>query len=153
LPIAGLLLASPKETPLTTNRNDMNSRIIDEFRANRGNVAMFRGIPLLLLHHTGAKSGRAYINPLAYLPDADRYVIFASKGGSDTNPDWYHNLVAHPNVRVELGDGSVFDARAVVAQGAERNRLYADQVARVPVFADYENKTKRVIPVVILERT
>ena len=136
---------------MTTNRNDMNARIIDEFRANHGDVAMFKSIPLLLLYHTGAKSGRAYINPLAYLPNNGRYVIFASKGGSDTNPDWYHNLVAHPDVRVELGDGSIIDARAVVAQGAERDRLYAAQVARVPVFADYEKKTQRLIPVIVLE--
>ena len=136
---------------MTTNPNDMNARIIDEFRANRGDVAMFKGIPLLLLHHTGAKSGRAYINPLAYLPDDNRYVIFASKGGAPTNPDWYHNLVAHPDVRVELGDGSIIDARAVVAQGPDRDRLYAAQVARVPVFADYEAKTQRQIPVVVLE--
>jgi deazaflavin-dependent oxidoreductase (nitroreductase family) len=137
---------------MTTDRNDTNARIIEEFRANKGDVAMFKGIPLLLLHHTGAKSDRDYVNPLAYLPDNGRYVIFASKGGSPSNPDWYHNLVAHPNIRIELGDGSIFDARATVAQGAERDRLYAAQVARVPVFADYESKTQRLIPVVVLER-
>ena len=136
---------------MTTDRNDTNARIIEEFRANHGDVAMFKGIPLLLLHHTGAKSGRAYINPLAYLPDGNRYVVFASKGGAPANPDWYHNLVAHPYVRVELGDDSIIEARAVVAQGAERDRLYAAQVARVPVFADYEAKTPRQIPVVVLE--
>jgi deazaflavin-dependent oxidoreductase (nitroreductase family) len=103
------------------------------------------------LHHTGAKSGRDYVNPLVYLPDGDRMVIFASKGGSDTNPDWYHNLVAHPDVKVELAGGKLVDARAVVIQGAERDQIYDRQVERVPVFAEYRDKTKRQIPVIALE--
>jgi len=144
------------EGPTVSDRNDWNQRVIEEFRANGGNVAQFRTIPLLLLHHTGARSGRSYINPLAYLDDGGddggRWVIFASKAGSDTNPDWYHNLVAHPDVMVELGGQPPVAAKATVAQGAERERLYDAQVAKVPVFAEYRAKTSRVIPVVVLER-
>jgi deazaflavin-dependent oxidoreductase (nitroreductase family) len=133
------------------NSNDWNSKVIEEFRANKGNVEQFKGVPLLLLHHTGAKSGRSYLNPLAYLPDGDRMVVFASKAGADTNPDWYHNLVAHPEVKVELGDGKLIDAIAVVLQGEERDQIYDRQVQRVPVFADYRAKTKRQIPVIALQ--
>jgi len=96
--------------------NDFNRGIIEEFRANGGKVAQFAGIPILLLHHKGAKTGRSYTNPLVYLPDGDRFVVFASKGGAPTNPDWYHNLVAKPRVTIELGDGS-FEAKAVVTSG------------------------------------
>lgn len=134
-----------------TNSNDWNTRVIEEFRANGGNVEQFKGIPLLLLHHTGAKSGRSYINPLAYLPDGERMVVFGSKGGSDKNPDWYHNLVAHPGVKVELANGKIIDAKAVVLEGAEREQIYDRQVERVPVFAEYREKTKRQIPVIALE--
>ena len=133
------------------NSNDWNSKVIEEFRANKGNVEQFKGVPLLLLHHTGAKSGRSYLNPLAYLLDGDRMVVFGSKAGADTNPDWYHNLVAHPEVKVELGDGKLIDAIAVVLQGDERDRIYDRQVQRVPVFADYRAKTKRQIPVIALQ--
>jgi deazaflavin-dependent oxidoreductase (nitroreductase family) len=133
------------------DRNDWNRKVIEEFRANGGNVEQFKGMSLLLLHHTGARSGRAYINPLAYLPDGKRMVVFASKAGADTNPDWYHNLVAHPDVKVEIGDGKLVDARAVVLQGEERDRIYGRQVERAPVFADYRAKTKRQIPVIALE--
>ena len=134
-----------------TNPNDWNTRVIEEFRANGGNVEQFKGVPLLLLHHTGAKSGRSYINPLAYLADGERMVVFGSKAGSDTNPDWYHNLVAHPDVKVELAGGKLVDAKAVVLQGAERARIYDRQVERVPVFAEYRAKTSRQIPVIALE--
>ena len=130
---------------------DWNTRVIEEFRANNGNVEQFKGMTLLLLHHTGAKSGRAYTNPLAYLPDGDRMVVFATKAGSDTNPDWYHNLVAHPNVKVELPGGKLVDANAVVLQGEERDRIYDRQVERAPQFAEYRDKTKRQIPVIALE--
>jgi deazaflavin-dependent oxidoreductase (nitroreductase family) len=131
--------------------NDWNTRVIEEFRANDGKVDQFKGMTMLLLHHTGAKSGRDYVNPLVYLADGDRMVIFASKGGSDTNPDWYHNLVAHPDVKVELAGGNLIDARAVVLQGTERDQIYDRQVERVPVFAEYRDKTKRRIPVIALE--
>ena len=134
-------------------RNDWNHKVIEEFRANGGSVEQFKGIPILLLHHTGAKTGRAYVNPLAYLPDGERLVVFASMGGAPKNPDWYYNLVAHPNVNIELGDSKVFAAKATVAEGAEHDRLYAAQSARVPVFAEYQKKTTRVIPVVVLERS
>jgi deazaflavin-dependent oxidoreductase (nitroreductase family) len=135
-----------------SERSDWNRRVIEEFRANRGEVRQFKGIPILLLHHVGAKSGNSYVNPLAYLPDGERMVVFASMGGAPKNPDWYHNLVAHPDVQVEVGGQTAFAARARVAQGAERDALYAEQVKRVPVFGEYQQKTSRVIPVVILER-
>ena len=134
-----------------TNFNDRNRKVIEEFRANKGNVEQFRGNSLLLLHHTGAKSGRAYINPLAFQQDGQRMVIFASKGGADTNPDWYHNLVAHPDVKVELASGDVIDAKAVVLQGEERERIFDIQAERMPVFGEYRAKTSRQIPVVALE--
>jgi deazaflavin-dependent oxidoreductase (nitroreductase family) len=137
---------------VTNERNERNVRVIEEFRANGGKVAQFGSIPLLLLHHKGAKSGKSYVNPLAYLPEGNNMVIFASMGGAPNNPDWYHNLVANPEVQVELGDGITINARARVAQGEERDRLYEAQVARVPVFDDYRKRTTRMIPVVVLER-
>lgn len=139
---------------MTNERNDWNKKVIEEFRANGGKVAQFGSMPLLLLHHTGAKSGKSYVNPLAYLPDGDRMAVFASMGGAPTNPAWYHNLVAHPEVQVEVDGKPAFAARARVAEGEERDRLYKEQVSRVPVFGEYEAKTKgtRVIPVVVLEK-
>jgi deazaflavin-dependent oxidoreductase (nitroreductase family) len=135
---------------MSTSMNDFNQNVIEEFRANSGVVGgPFDGMTLLLLHHTGAKSGAARINPLAYMDDEGRYVIFASKGGAPTNPDWYHNLKANPNVRIELGDDT-FDAVASEATGEERDRLYAAQKARVSSFGDYEQKTDRLIPVILL---
>jgi deazaflavin-dependent oxidoreductase (nitroreductase family) len=129
---------------------DFNASVIAEFRANEGRVGgPFAGMPLLLLHHTGAKSGAERINPLAYLADDGRYAIFASRGGSPTNPDWYHNLKAHPNVRIEVGTDTL-DVVATEATGAERDRLYAIQEERVPQFAEYEANTERTIPVIVL---
>ena len=129
----------------------LNARIITEFRANEGRVGgSFEGNPLLLLHHTGARSGKHYVNPLAYLADRGRYVIFASKGGAPTNPDWYHNLLAHPDVEAEIGTTTV-KLRARVAEDAERDRIWTAHKAANPGFADYEKKTTRQIPVVILE--
>jgi deazaflavin-dependent oxidoreductase (nitroreductase family) len=134
------------------SRNDWNGRMIEEFRANKGRVGgPFEGASMLLLTTTGAKSGRAHITPLVYLPDGDRMVVFGSKGGAPTNPDWYHNLVAHPDVTVETGTES-FPARATIITGQERDRLYARQVERRPAFADYERKTSRKIPAIALER-
>jgi deazaflavin-dependent oxidoreductase (nitroreductase family) len=131
---------------------NFNQDIIDQFRANNGTMVsgMFKGAPLLLLTSTGAKSGQTRLNPLAYSRDGDRYVIIASKNGAPTNPDWYHNVVAHPEVTVEVGPDR-FPARAVVAEGAERDRLYSAQAALMPGFAEYERKTTRRIPVVILQ--
>ena len=134
-----------------TDRNDFNQQIIDEFRANQGKVGgMFEGARLLLLHHTGAKTGREYVNPLAYRPDGDRLVVFGSKGGAPDNPDWYHNLRANPRARVEV-DSATREVVARVAEGDERERIWSAQKRDVPPFAEYEQKTDRQIPVVVLE--
>ena len=131
---------------------DFNQSIIAEFRANSGKVGgPFEGAPLLLLTTTGAKSGRQHTTPVMYNTDGDRLLVFASKAGAPTNPAWYHNLVAHPKVTVEVGTES-FDANAVVVAGEERDRLYARHAAQFPGFAEYQEKTTRVIPVVALER-
>ncbi len=132
--------------------NDWNRKIIEEFRANGGAVGgPFEGAPLLLLTTTGAKSGRAHTTPVMYLADGDRYVVFASKAGAPTNPAWYHNLRANPRVHLEVGSDA-FEAQAVVLTGEERDRLYALQAERFPGFAEYQQKTVRVIPVIALER-
>src|ERR1700730_2538076 len=116
---------------------DFNAQIIEEFHANEGRVGgMFEGMPLLLLHHTGAKSGKRRINPLAYQSDEGHYVVFASKGGAPTNPDWYHNLKAHPNVTIEVGTDTL-DVVASEATGEEREQLYRTQAERAPQFAAY----------------
>jgi deazaflavin-dependent oxidoreductase (nitroreductase family) len=135
-----------------TSPNDFNQSLIEEFRANDGKVTgVFAGRPLLLLTTTGAKSGRPRVSPLVYTTDGDRIVTIASKGGAPTNPDWYHNLVANPFVTVEL-PGETFQARATVIEGEERQRLYDAQAALMPGFAEYQQKTTRQIPVVVLER-
>ncbi len=131
---------------------DFNQQIIAEFRANGGKVGgPFANLPLLLLTSTGAKSGQPRVSPLAYVADGDRLAIIASKGGAPTNPDWYYNLLAHPIATIEVQDQR-FQVRASVANPAERDRLYARMVEQAPGFADYEKKTTRKIPVVILER-
>ena len=131
--------------------SDWNTKIIDEFRANAGKVGGgFAGAAVLLLHTTGAKSGRERVNPMVYRSDGNAYVVFASKAGAPTNPDWYHNLVAHPEVEAEIGTQLV-PLRARVAQGEERERLWSAQKQDMPGFAAYEGKTSRQIPVVILE--
>jgi deazaflavin-dependent oxidoreductase (nitroreductase family) len=138
---------------MSTSPADFNAQIIEEFRANEGRVGgMFDGMPLLLLHHTGAKSGKSRVNPLAYQSDDGRYVIFASKGGAPTNPDWYYNLKAQPNVTIEIGSDTL-DVLASEASGEERDRLFRTQAERVPQFAEYEQKAGRTIPVVILTPT
>lgn len=132
--------------------NERNLRVIEEFRANAGRSPSFGSDrPLLLLTTTGGKTGRLHTTPVMYLRDGERLVIFATKGGAPTNPDWYHNLVANPTVSVEVGT-EAFEARATVAQGAERAEIYARQASLYPQFAEYEAKTTRQIPVVILER-
>ncbi len=132
--------------------NDWNAKIIEEFRANQGKVGgQFEGSPVLLLHTTGAKSGRERVNPMMYLEESGRVYVFASKAGADSDPDWYRNLVANPGVQVELGP-ETFDATAVVVSGAERDRIYQVQSERYPGFAEYQAKTTRVIPVVELRR-
>lgn len=131
---------------------EFNRRIIEEFRANGGKVGgQFSAAPLLLLTATGAKSGKQLTIPLAYSKDGDRMVIIASKAGAPHNPDWYHNLVANPEVTVELGTER-FRARASLAQGEERDRLYQGQAKLMPVFNDYQKKTTRKIPVFVLQR-
>jgi deazaflavin-dependent oxidoreductase (nitroreductase family) len=135
---------------MSTSPQDFNAKVIEEFRSSEGRVGgMFEGLPLLLLHHTGARSGQSRVNPLAYRRDGDRYVIFASKAGAPSHPDWYHNLKAHPDVAIEVGTDTL-DALASEATGEERERLFRAQAADVPTFAEYEQKTERVIPVMIL---
>jgi deazaflavin-dependent oxidoreductase (nitroreductase family) len=132
--------------------NDYNRAIIEEFRANEGRVGgPFEGAPVLLLTTTGAKSGQRRTTPVMYLPDGDRMVVFASKGGAPANPAWYHNLVTNPSASVEVGDETL-DVNAVVTSGEERRRLFEKQADRYPQFADYERKTTREIPVIALER-
>ncbi|TMI31811.1 nitroreductase family deazaflavin-dependent oxidoreductase [Candidatus Bathyarchaeota archaeon] len=128
--------------------SDWNTGIIAEFRRNHGKVGgQFEGAPLLLINHTGARTGKSRTNPVMYLKDGHRYLVFASKGGADTNPDWYHNLKAHPNVKVEVGNETI-DVRAEVITGPQRDRLFARQASLYPQFAQYQRKTKRTIPVI-----
>jgi deazaflavin-dependent oxidoreductase (nitroreductase family) len=129
-----------------------NQRIIDEFRANGGVVGgPFQGAQLLLLGTTGAKSGAARLNPLAYLEDADRIIVIASFAGADSHPPWFFNLLTNPRVTVELGS-ETFQAEASVVHEPERSRLYDKMANRMPTFEEYRNKTARVIPVVALAR-
>lgn len=132
--------------------SDWNDNIIDEFRANHGVVGgTFQGKPILLLHHKGARTGTERVNPLMYQQVGDAYAVFASKGGADTNPDWYHNLVAHPDVTIEVGTDKI-DVRARVAQGDEMRAIWETQKRDFPQFAGYEQKTSRAqIPVIVLE--
>jgi deazaflavin-dependent oxidoreductase (nitroreductase family) len=135
-----------------SDREDWNARIIKEFRTNEGRVGgPFQGAPLLLLTTTGARSGKTRINPLMYLRDGDRLVVFGSKGGAPTNPDWFHNVVANPDASVEVGTER-FPVQAIVATGDERDELFAEQAKRYPQFAEYAAKTERTIPVIVLER-
>jgi deazaflavin-dependent oxidoreductase (nitroreductase family) len=132
--------------------SDRNTRIIEEFRANEGRVGgAFAGRPLLLLDHRGARSGIVRTTPLMYQRVADGFAVFASKGGADTNPDWLHNLMANPDARVEIGSERI-EVRARLAEGAEREEIWARQKRDWPFFAEYEEKTARErIPVVVLE--
>jgi deazaflavin-dependent oxidoreductase (nitroreductase family) len=132
--------------------DDFNGSLVEEFRANGGKVSgQFAGAPLLLLTTVGAKSGKERVNPLAYHRDGDRLAIVASFGGAPTNPAWYHNLLANPKVTVEVG-GETFTALATPAEGAERDRLFADIVAAMPNFGEYQKNTDRTIPIVFLDR-
>jgi deazaflavin-dependent oxidoreductase (nitroreductase family) len=137
-----------------SERDDWNGKIIEEFRESGGKIGgPFAGVPVLLLHHTGAKTGTERVNPLAYQAVGDNLAIFASKGGAPTNPDWYHNLRANPKTKVEVGTDT-FDVTARVAEGEEREQIWSKQKERLSAFAGYEEKTTgiREIPVVILER-
>ena len=130
--------------------SDYNQPIIDEFRANGGTVGHF-GNALLLLHSIGAKSGQERVNPVAYQALESGWAVFASKAGAPTNPDWYHNVVAHPDATIEIGAETIA-VRARVAEGGERAAIWDKQKTLMPGFADYEQKTDRAIPVVVLER-
>lgn len=133
--------------------NEFNEKIIEEFRSNEGKVGGgFEGAPLLLLTTTGAKSGQPRVAPLAYLADGDQVIVFGSKAGATTNPDWIHNIRANPTVGVEIGVEQ-YEANAVELDEPERGEMFARQIVAMPPFAEYEEKSgDRVIPVVVLQR-
>jgi deazaflavin-dependent oxidoreductase (nitroreductase family) len=132
---------------------DWNQKIIEEFRANEGRVGgPFEGATMLLLHTIGAKSGQERVNPLVYLPDGDRWVIIASKGGAPTHPDWYYNVLANPDVEIEVGTETIPVHATDIVDDAEHDALYARQVERRESFAGYVKMTDRRIPVIALER-
>lgn len=139
------------ETQYGACMTDWNTQIIEEFRANAGAVGgQFEGAPLLLLHTVGAKSGRPRVSPMMYLAVGSSWAVFASKAGADTHPAWYHNLIAHPDTTIEVGD-RIVEVTARVLDEGEREPIWQEQKQRYPGFADYENKTSRVIPVVMLD--
>jgi deazaflavin-dependent oxidoreductase (nitroreductase family) len=132
---------------------DWNTKIIDEFRTNEGKVGgMFVDMPLLLLHTTGAKSGKDRTNPVMYMRDGDRYVVFASKGGAPTDPDWYYNVKANPDVTLEVGTESFPAHATALDSGPERDELFHRNAAAFPQFQEYQDGVERTIPVVVLER-
>ena len=132
--------------------NDFNQQVIKEFRANQGKVGgQMAGMPMILITMTGAKSGKTITKPLVYTKDGDRFVIIASFAGAAKNPPWYNNLIAHPEITVEIGTER-FRARATEVKGAERQRLYDAQAAQMPIFNEYRQKTTRQIPVFVLTR-
>lgn len=137
----------------TPSAGGFNQQVIEDFRANDGAVGgFFEGKPVLILHTTGAKSGKQRLNPLVYATDDDRYVVAASKGGAPTHPDWFFNVRANPDLTVEVGIEK-FPAKAtIIEDGPSRDELYAKLVAIMGQFAEYETKTDRRIPVVVLER-
>jgi deazaflavin-dependent oxidoreductase (nitroreductase family) len=136
--------------------NDFNAQVIEEFRANEGRVAgPFEGAPMVLVHHVGRKSGETHVSPMMFLPgDGDAIYVFASKGGAPTDPDWYHNLVAAGSAEVEVGT-ETYPVEVTEETGEDRDRIYAEQAALYPGFAEYAEKTAgiRVIPVLRLTRT
>ena len=135
-----------------TDQRDYNRKLIEEFRATRGaSEDPFAGRPLLLLTTTGAHSGQRHTTPLMYIPDGERLLIIASNAGAPAHPDWYHNLLAHPDVAVEVGK-EAFDARATVVDGAERQDLWDKITQQFSFFAEHQAKISRQIPVVALER-
>ncbi len=135
---------------MSTAPADFNAQVIDEFRANEGRVGgAFAEMPLVLVHHRGAKTGVERVNPLAYLEDDGRYVIFASKGGAPDHPGWYFNLKAHPKTKIEVGAGTI-EVIASEAIGDEHHRLFTHMAERSPMFAKYDAMTERKIPVMIL---
>lgn len=134
------------------DQRNFNRSLVEEYRANGGKVSgMFADMPMLLLTTTGAKSGQQRTTPVVYTTDKGRLVIIASKAGGPTHPDWYHNLLANPDVTVELGREK-FSARASIPSDEERQRLFDQVAAQMPNFAEYQRNTTRQIPVVVLER-
>ena len=130
--------------------SEWNAKVIEEFRANNGKVGgFFADKNVLIVHNLGARSGLTRVTPLVYTKEDDRIFIFATKGGSHTHPDWYHNLKANPGVTVEIGTQSV-TATAKEIVGAERDEIYGRAAAAIPQFADYQAGTDRVIPVIEL---
>ncbi len=130
---------------------DWNAQIIEEFRANDGKVTgPFEGGTLLILHSTGAKSGKERINPLMYQKVDEGYAVFASKAGAPTNPDWYYNLKANPEAWIEVGTDRV-DVTAHEVVGNARDEIFDRQKQAWPGFAEYEQRAGRTIPVMILE--
>ncbi len=137
---------------LMSRTGDFNAQNIAEFRKNHGRVGgYFEGAPLLLLHTIGRRSGKPRINPVMYLKDGERYLVFASRGGADTHPDWYDNLKAHPDVQIEVGDDTI-EVHAEEIIGSEHDALYQRQATLYPRFAEYQSRTKRIIPVVALTK-
>ena len=138
----------------TRNAKDLNAKIIDEFRANQGNVAAPYDDPppMLLLHTIGARGGNEHIVPMRCLVDGDALYVFASAHGSEKHPDWYHNLIANPDITVEKGD-DVISVHATEVSGVERDTVFARQAERFPTFAEYERKLDRTIPVFRLDQT
>lgn len=135
-----------------TDQNAYNRQLIEEFRAHRGKSGgPMEGRPLLLLTTTGAKSGQLRTTPVMYIPDGDHLLVIASNAGAATHPDWYRNLLSHPEVTVEVGN-ETFKAIAAVAEGSERQRLWTRVVELYPFFVDHESKTTRQIPVIVLRR-
>jgi deazaflavin-dependent oxidoreductase (nitroreductase family) len=133
-------------------QDDFNQQVIAEFRANGGKVGgPFEGAPMVLVTHTGAKSGTRRTTPLVHSRDGDDVIIIASMGGAPSHPQWFHNMVANPQVTVDLGEGE-FEASVTEAHGAERDRLFAAQAAIMPNFDEYQAKTERRIPVLVLRR-
>lgn len=127
--------------------NDWNKQVIEEFHKNHGKVGgQFEGAPILIIHSVGARTGKSRANPVMYLKEGDRYLVFPSKGGAPSNPDWYYNLKAHPDVQIEVGDDKI-DVHTDEIKGPERDRLYAKQSSLYPNFAQYQANTKRIIPV------
>jgi deazaflavin-dependent oxidoreductase (nitroreductase family) len=137
-------------SPLSETAAEYNAKIIAEFRANHGHVGgIWEETPLLLLHHTGAKSRVSRVNPVAYLPDEEPYLIWTANGGAPNNPDWYHNLKAHPNTTIEVGSETI-DVVAEEATADERDRLFAKAAKRYPQLLDLARGTDRVIPMIVL---
>jgi deazaflavin-dependent oxidoreductase (nitroreductase family) len=136
---------------MSSTPDDPNSAVIEEFRANGGQVGgYFEGMPIVLVHHTGAKTGTQRVNPVAYVRVGDGYAVFASKAGAPKHPHWYHNLLAHPRTKIETGDQEL-EVVAREVKGEERDRIYSEMVELRPQFGEYQQKTDRVIPVVVLE--